>query len=874
MSTTSLDAPADRRPPRHRRPAAADRNGRLVLPYLFLGVLVVYFLIPIWWLFVASTKNAAGLFDGTNGALWFDQTFALFPNLEGPVHLQRRHLPALDRQLAVLRRRRWRRRHRAGGAGRLRLRQVPLPRPAADASVLLGSVMVPLTALVIPTFILFSNINLTDTVWAVILPSLLNPFGVYLMQVYTADAVPDELLDAARVDGAGEFKTFLRVALAAAAARRRHRLLLSIVGTWNNYFLPLAMLANTKLFPITVGLGLWQGQASGNNSGGANPLGPDHHRFAGVGHPARHRVPVPAEVLAGRALRRAPSSSPRPPPCHFTLERRTMPSAHLTLDPHFTIGTVHRRLFGSFVEHLGRCVYDRDLRAGPSDARTTTASAPTCSTWSASSASPTIRYPGGNFVSGFRWEDAIGPKQNRPARLDLAWHSTESNEVGIDEFARWLEKAGSELMYAVNLGTRGVQEALDVLEYANIRSGTKLSDARVKNGRVEPHADQDVVPRQRDGRPVAARPPQRRRLRQARVADGQGHAAARPRRSSWWSAAAPVRRCPPSGPGSTRCCSTPTRTSTTSPATPTTRSSTATRAASWPRRSTWTTSSSRWWPPPTPSGPSCARRSGSTSPSTSGTSGTSTRYREVEQDHRHRAAGRPPPGCSRTATRCWTPWWSATCSSRCSSTPTGSPSASLAQLVNVIAPIMTEPGGGAWRQTTFFPFAMTSRLAVGSALEVKLDLGHLRHRRLRRGPPGRRRGHPRRRDRSDGRSSWSTAAWTRPPASPSTSASWATVSILETHTLADDDIYATNTLTDQDRVSVAPNRPPGSTTAGSPSSSRPCPGPPLPSADRLGGPVLVVALRAPSTSKCALSLSKGLRQAQATERQAQATPNQ
>jgi multiple sugar transport system permease protein len=140
-------------------------------------------------------------------------------------------------------------------------------------AVLLGSVMVPLTALVIPTFILFSNLHLTDTVWAVILPSLLNPFGVYLMQVYTAEAVPDELLEAARVDGAGEIKTFFRVALPLLRPAVITVLLLSIVGVWNNFFLPLAMLANTKLFPITVGLGLWEGQASGNNSGGANLWG-------------------------------------------------------------------------------------------------------------------------------------------------------------------------------------------------------------------------------------------------------------------------------------------------------------------------------------------------------------------------------------------------------------------------------------------------------------------------------------------------------------------------------------------------------------------------------------------------------------------------
>jgi multiple sugar transport system permease protein len=140
-------------------------------------------------------------------------------------------------------------------------------------ALLLGSVMVPLTALVIPTFVLFSNLNLTDSIWAVILPSLLNPFGVYLMQVYTADAVPDELLDAARVDGAGEIMTFLRVAFPLLRPAVVTVLLLSVVGTWNNYFLPLAMLANTKLFPITVGLGLWQGQASANNGGGTSLWG-------------------------------------------------------------------------------------------------------------------------------------------------------------------------------------------------------------------------------------------------------------------------------------------------------------------------------------------------------------------------------------------------------------------------------------------------------------------------------------------------------------------------------------------------------------------------------------------------------------------------
>jgi multiple sugar transport system permease protein len=274
MTTTSIDAPVGAQTTSRgngRRPQPG--SGHHILAYLFLGVLVVYFFIPIWWLFVASTKDAAGLFNGSNGALWFDSTFALVSNLkELFTYNEGIYLRWVANSLfyAI-----------AGGAGatvlcvlagygfakfRFRGRRVML-------AVLLGSVMVPLTALVIPTFILFSNLHLTDTVWAVILPSLLNPFGVYLMQVYTAVAVPDELLDAARVDGAGEIKTFFRVALPLLRPAVVTVLLLSIVGVWNNFFLPLAMLANTKLFPITVGLAVWQGQASGNNTGGANLWG-------------------------------------------------------------------------------------------------------------------------------------------------------------------------------------------------------------------------------------------------------------------------------------------------------------------------------------------------------------------------------------------------------------------------------------------------------------------------------------------------------------------------------------------------------------------------------------------------------------------------
>ncbi|WIB68444.1 carbohydrate ABC transporter permease [Curtobacterium sp. MCBD17_035] len=248
------------------------KKPRNVAAHVFLVVLVVYFLLPIWWLFVASTKDAHGLFNPSAGALWFDKTFALFQNIgmlfsySHGIYLRwlgNSFLYALSggvgsTVLAIL----------AGyGFAKFDFRGRNL-----SFAILLGSVMVPLTALVIPTFVLFSQINLTDTIWAVILPSLLNPFGVYLMRVYAADAVPDEMLEAARIDGAGELRTFFQVALPLMRPAIVTVLLLSIVATWNNYFLPLAVLSNNKLYPVTVGLGLWNGLASANSGTGTDSL--------------------------------------------------------------------------------------------------------------------------------------------------------------------------------------------------------------------------------------------------------------------------------------------------------------------------------------------------------------------------------------------------------------------------------------------------------------------------------------------------------------------------------------------------------------------------------------------------------------------------
>ena len=162
-----------------------------------------------------------------------------------------------------------------------------------------------------------------------------------------------------------------------------------------------------------------------------------------------------------------------------------MPSARITVDPHFAIGPVRRALFGGFVEHLGRHVYDGIYEPGHESADADGFRADVVELVKELGVS-TIRYPGGNFVSGFRWEDSVGPREQRPRRLDLAWHSTETNEVGLHEFQAWLDKVGSDLMLAVNLGTRGTLEALDLLEYANIQGGTALSDQRRGNGREEP----------------------------------------------------------------------------------------------------------------------------------------------------------------------------------------------------------------------------------------------------------------------------------------------------------------------------------------------------------------------------------------------------
>ena len=160
--------------------------------------------------------------------------------------------------------------------------------------------------------------------------------------------------------------------------------------------------------------------------------------------------------------------------------------ARLTLDPDFQISRIDKRVYGSFVEHLGRAVYGGVYQPGHESADEEGFRRDVLDLVRELQV-PIVRYPGGNFVSNFYWEDSVGPVAESPRRLELAWRSTETNEVGVNEFARWAKKAGTDLMMAVNLGTRGIEAACNLLEYCNHPSGTKYSDLRAAHGVKEPH---------------------------------------------------------------------------------------------------------------------------------------------------------------------------------------------------------------------------------------------------------------------------------------------------------------------------------------------------------------------------------------------------
>lgn len=237
-----------------------------VVAHLVMGLMALYFLLPFWWLLVAATKDNDGLFQ--SASLWFAD-FNLVENM--------RLLFAQENGIFLT----WLRNSAfyavVSGIGATAVAalagyafaKLRFPGRTALFALLLGLIMVPATALVLPTYLLMSQANLVDTIWAVILPSLLNPFGVYLLRVYVHDSVPDEMLEAARIDGAGEFRVFRSVALPAMRPALVTVLLFSMVAAWNNFFLPLVMLSDDQLYPLTVGLRAWYLSAIMGNGGAA-----------------------------------------------------------------------------------------------------------------------------------------------------------------------------------------------------------------------------------------------------------------------------------------------------------------------------------------------------------------------------------------------------------------------------------------------------------------------------------------------------------------------------------------------------------------------------------------------------------------------------
>jgi multiple sugar transport system permease protein len=250
--------------PRKPRPRRFNLASIGTMTVLFIFVL--YFLVPFFWLVVSATKSQADLF-GTFG-LWFAPNFNLFTNLQ---QLLTYNNGIYGRWLlnTLL----------YAGAGSVvgtflstmagyALAKYVFRGRNLIFSIILGSILVPATTLALPLYLLMSTVGLTNTIWAVLLPSLVNPFGVYLARIYATASVPDELLEAARIDGAGEFRAFATITMRLLTPALVTILLFGFVGIWTNFFLPLVMFSDPNLFPLTVGLQSWNVTGSNASSGG------------------------------------------------------------------------------------------------------------------------------------------------------------------------------------------------------------------------------------------------------------------------------------------------------------------------------------------------------------------------------------------------------------------------------------------------------------------------------------------------------------------------------------------------------------------------------------------------------------------------------
>lgn len=234
------------------------------LAYIFLFAFLIYFLIPLVWLLIAVTKTNASLFS-TFG-FWFAPEFNVVQNLQDlfardngtfTTWMQNTTIIAVSASLgsAII----------ATLAG-YAFSQFRFPGRDLVFGIVLASIFIPGTVFAVPLYLLFSKSGLSNTLLAVILPGLVNPFGVYLMRIYAEQAIPSELLDAARVDGAGELRIFSTIAFRLIAPGFVTVLLFAFVGQWNNYFLPLLVLSKNSLYPVTVGLTYWNSLAAGSSN--------------------------------------------------------------------------------------------------------------------------------------------------------------------------------------------------------------------------------------------------------------------------------------------------------------------------------------------------------------------------------------------------------------------------------------------------------------------------------------------------------------------------------------------------------------------------------------------------------------------------------
>jgi multiple sugar transport system permease protein len=235
------------------------RSGNTVA-YILMSAFLLYFLIPLIWLFLASTKTNAGLFSSFG--LWFDKNINVIQNLKdlfardnGAFGLWIRNTAIYALNAALFS-------TLISAAAGYAFAQYRFPGRNILFGVVLAAVFVPATAFAVPLYLLESKTGLTNSLLAIILPSLVNPFGVYLMRIYTEQAVSQDLIDAARVDGAGEFRIFATIVFRLIAPGFVTVLLFAFVGAWNNYFLPLLVLSKSSLYPLTVGLAYWSGLAT------------------------------------------------------------------------------------------------------------------------------------------------------------------------------------------------------------------------------------------------------------------------------------------------------------------------------------------------------------------------------------------------------------------------------------------------------------------------------------------------------------------------------------------------------------------------------------------------------------------------------------